>query len=62
MEKKLLKFDEVLDYLRDAVSNLEDWNVEYEEKLSKEINDLYYIVNYLEGFQDYLIEESGEIL
>lgn len=62
MEKKLLKFDEVLDYLRDAVSQLEDWNVEYEESLFIEINGLFYIINGLECYLDDLIEESGEKL
>ena len=57
MEEKLESFDEILDYLRDAVLTLEDWNVEYEESLNKEINDLFYIINGLECYQDDLIDE-----
>ena len=55
MKKKLLKFDEIISVLRDYVIELEEWNVEYEESLSKEINDLFYIINHLECFQDDLI-------
>lgn len=62
MKKKLVFFDEILDYLRVCSNLLEGWNIVYDEKLEKEIKDLKSIVYYLEGFQDYLIEESGEKL
>lgn len=55
MEKKVFKFDEIVSVLRDCVIELEDWNVEYEESLNKEINDLFYIINGLECYQDDLI-------
>lgn len=55
MEKKVFKFDEIVTVLRDCVIELEEWNVEYEESLSKEINDLFYIINGLECYQDDLI-------
>lgn len=55
MEKKLLKFDEIITALRYYVMDLELWNYEYEEILNKEINDLFYLINVLQSYQDDLI-------
>lgn len=57
--EKLLKFDEIVGVLRQFKNELMEWNKEHEESLSKDmLNDLHSIVNYLEGYQDYLIEKA----
>lgn len=57
MENKLLKFNEILCGLRDYADELGYWSEEYAEDLSNEINGLFYIINYLDNYQDDMIDE-----
>lgn len=60
MTEKLFKFVLTLDYLRDAVTDLEEWSDEYSGIFSKEINDLFYVINSLECYLDDLIHLEKE--
>lgn len=57
MKLKLLKFDEIVSDLRNRVIELEEWSDEYSGIFSKEINDLFYIINGLECCLDDLIAD-----
>lgn len=57
MKEKLLKFDKVVTDLRGRAIELKEWSDEYSGIFSKEINDLFYIINDLKCYLDDLIAD-----